>query len=290
MEKCLRVVSILILAVAIVLSCTVMGTRLTDPSTYAHVIDALDQNRAKLLELSAESAAASAAISALPSAVCSSLADQLAQFTTYFLAIFSVIFLEKYLLTIFGFASCYFLIPVGCGALLVNSFFPTRFLRTIGPKLIALGVALLLVIPTGVWVNDQIKAVYNKSIDLAIQSASDVSDNLTDVLSDEAGEETSVIDEAKTMLEELPGSVAGVIGKFKGVINRFIEATAIMIVTNCLVPIAVILLFGWLIKTLFNVQVVLPENPVKPFRHRSKEYFEIESKNISGIESDMHPG
>lgn len=290
MEKWLRVAAILILAVAIVLSCTVMGSRFTDPSTYAHVIDALDQNRVKLLELSAGAAVASAAISVLPSDTCSALADQLAQFTTYFLMIFSVIFLEKYLLTIFGFVSCYFLIPVGCGALLIDSFFPARFLRSIGPKFIALGAALLMVIPTGVWVNDQIKAVYNKSIDLAIQSAADVSDNLTDVLSDDAGEDTSVIDEAKTMLEEIPGSVAGVIGKFKGVLNRFIEAAAIMIVTNCLVPIAVILLFGWLIKTLCNVQIVLPENPVKPFRYRSKECIEIESKNISEIESDTHPG
>ena len=288
MEKWLRVAAILILAVTIVLSCTVMGTRFTDPSTYAHVINALDQNRVQLLKLSAESAGASAVISALPSDMCSSLADQLAQFTTYFLAIFSVIFLEKYLLTIFGFASCYFLIPVGCGALLINFFFPARFLRSIGPKFIALGVALLLVIPTGVWVNDQIKAVYNKSIDLAIQSAADVSDNLTGVLSDEAGEDTSVIDEAKTMLEEIPGSVAGVIGKFKGVLNRFIEAAAIMIVTNCLVPIAVILLFGWLIKTLFTVQIVLPENSAKPFKFHPREHFEIESRNISEIESDSH--
>lgn len=290
MEKWLRVAAILVLAVAIVLSCTVMGTRFTDPSTYAHVIDALDQNRTKLLELSAASAAASAAISVLPSDICSSLADQLAEFTTYFLLILSVIFLEKYLLTIFGFASCYFLIPAGCGALLVNCFFPMRFLRSIGPKLIALGAVLLLVIPTGVWINDQIEAVYNKSIDAAIQSANDVSDNLTDVLSDEAGEDTSVIDEAKMMLEEIPGSVSGVIGKFKGVLNRFIEATAIMIVTNCLVPIAVILLFGWLIKALFNVQIVLPENPAKPFRCRKNEHFEVESKKIPEIESDTHSG
>ena len=70
MEKWLRVAAILILAVTIVLSCTVMGTRFTDPSTYAHVINALDQNRVQLLNLSAESAGASAVISALPSDMC----------------------------------------------------------------------------------------------------------------------------------------------------------------------------------------------------------------------------
>ena len=263
MTKTFRIAWILILAAAIILSCTLMGTKLTDPSSYCHTIEVLDQNRTTVLGLSAASAAASAAVSALPSDVCSPLAEQLSEFTTWFLLILSVVFLEKYLLTIFGFAACYILIPAGCGALLAECFFPSRFLRSVGPKLVAFGMALLLVIPTSVWVCDQINAIYSKSIELTVQSANAASEELTKETP--AGEEsTAVIDEAKSLLGDLSGSVAGIVGQFRAVLNRFIEATAVMIVTNCLIPIFVILFFVWIVKTLFNVQIILPPSPVKP--------------------------
>ena len=263
MTKTFRIAWILILAAAIILSCTLMGTRLTDPSSYSHTIEVLDQNRTTVLGLSAASAAASAAVSALPSDVCSPLAEQLSEFTTWFLLILSVVFLEKYLLTIFGFAACYILIPAGCGALLADCFFPSRILRSVGPKLVAFGMALLLVIPTSVWVCDQINAIYSKSIELTVQSANAASEELTKETP--AGEEsTAVIDEAKSLLGDLSGSVAGIVGQFRAVLNRFIEATAVMIVTNCLIPIFVILFFVWIVKTLFNVQIILPPSPVKP--------------------------
>ena len=263
MTKYVRFAWILVLAAAIILSCTLMGTKLTDPSSYSHTIEVLDQNRTTVLGLSAASAAASAAVSALPSDVCSPLAEQLSEFTTWFLLILSVVFLEKYLLTIFGFAACYILIPAGCGALLADCFFPSRFLRSVGPKLVAFGMALLLVIPTSVWVCDQINAIYSKSIELTVQSANAASEELTKETP--AGEEsTAVIDEAKSLLGDLSGSVAGIVGQFRTILNRFIEATAVMIVTNCLIPIFVILFFAWIVKTLFNVQIILPPSPVKP--------------------------
>ena len=263
MTKYFRIAWILILAAAIILSCTLMGTKLTDPSSYSHTIEVLDQNRTTVLGLSAASAAASAAVSALPSDVCSPLAEQLSEFTTWFLLILSVVFLEKYLLTIFGFAACYILIPAGCGALLADCLFPSRFLRSVGPKLVAFGMALLLVIPTSVWVCDQINAIYSKSIELTVQSANAASEELTKETP--TGEEsTAVIDEAKSLLGDLSGSVAGIVGQFRSVLNRFIEATAVMIVTNCLIPIFVILFFVWIVKTLFNVQIILPPSPVKP--------------------------
>ena len=264
MAKFRRMAVVSILAIAIILSCTLLGTKLTDPASYSHTIAVLDQNRTRVLGLSAASAAASAAVSALPSDICSPLAEQLSEYTTWFLLILSVVFLEKYLLTIFGFAACYILIPAGCGALLIDCFFPRGFLRSIGPKLIAFGAALLLVIPTSVWACDQINSIYSKSIQITVESATAVSENLIGDISDGDEENTTVIDEAKTILGDLSGSVAGVIEQFRNVLNRFVEATAVMIVTTFLIPILVILFFAWIVKTLFNVPIILPAALPKP--------------------------
>ena len=266
MARTLRIAVILTLALTIVLSCTVFAAKLTDPETYEHTIEVLDKNRVTVLGLSAASAAASAAVSALPEDVCTPLAEEISEFTTWFLLILSVIYLEKYLLTIFGAAACYFLLPVGCSALLVNSFYPRTVLKTIGTKLVALGAALLLVIPTSVWVSDQINAIYAKSIEVTVESASAVSDNLIGRIADENNGNTSVIDEAKAFLSDVSGSVAVVVEQFKNVLNRFVEATAVMIVTTCLIPVLVILFFAWIVKTLFGIPIVLPPAPALPKR------------------------
>lgn len=269
MAKNLRIAGAAILALIMILSCTVVGNKLTDPATYSHTIEVLDHNRTTVLGLTAASAAASAAVSALPDDICTPLAQEISEFTTYFMLILSVVYLEKYLLTILAAAACYLLIPVGCGALLINIFFPKGLLQSLGTKLVIFGAAVLLVIPTSVWVSDHINAIYAESIEITVQSASAVSENLIGEVTDENDENTTVIDEAKNLLGELSGSVAGVVEQFKNLLNRFIEATAVMIVTTCLIPILVILFFGWIVKMLFNVQIVLPANLPKPRKPKS---------------------
>lgn len=270
MAKFTRIAIIAVLAISIILSCTFFGNKMSDPETYTNIIETLDKNRTTVLSLSAASAAASAAISALPSDVCTPLANQLSEFTTWFLLILSVVYLEKYLLTILGAAACYLLLPAGFAALLICCFFPRDMLQRLGMKLITLGVAVLLVIPTSVWISDQINAIYSKSIEITVESANAVSENLTKVTSNE-GEETAAIDTAKTILDDISGSIAGVVTQFKNVLNRFIEATAVMIVTTCLIPLLVIAFFLWVIKTLFGVQIVIPQQLPRPFRKRRQQ-------------------
>ena len=60
MAKYLRIAGAILLALTIILSCTVVGNKLTDPATYSHTIEALDKNRTTVLALSAASAVASA--------------------------------------------------------------------------------------------------------------------------------------------------------------------------------------------------------------------------------------
>ena len=264
MAKYLRIAGAILLALTIILSCTVVGNKLTDPATYSHTIEALDKNRTTVLALSAASAVASAAISTLPDDYGTPISEQLSEFTSWFMMILGFIFLEKYLLTILGAVACYILIPLGCSALLVNCFFPKGILQSVGTKFVIFATALLLAIPSGVWVSEQINATYAKSIEITVQSASAVSDNLIGDMAGENPEDSTVIDEAKAILDDVTSSVAKVIEQFKNILNRFIEATAVMIVTTCLIPILVVLFFAWIVKTLFNMPIVVPTQILKP--------------------------
>lgn len=264
MSKYFNITLAVFLAIVIVLSCTVVGNKAADPATYSHTIEVLDKNRSTVLILSAASAAASAAVSALPEDICSSISEELSEFTSWFTMILGFIYLEKYLLTLLGTAACYILIPIGCGLLLINCFFPKGTLQSLGTKLVIFGIVCIFAIPTSIWVSDQIHATYEKSIELTVQSANAVSENLIGDMVNENAESTTIIDEAKAVLDDITNSVAGVIEQFKNVLNRFIEAAAVMIVTTCIIPILVILSFLWVVKTLFNLPIVVPTQMLKP--------------------------
>ena len=287
MIKQLRVAMVIILALTIILSCTVLGSKLTDPATYSHSIEVLDENRTRVLGLAAASAAASAAVSAIPDDICTPIAEEISELSTWFLTILAVIYLEKYLLTIFGAAACYILIPLGCALLLVTCFFRRHALKNIAIRLLLFALILILAIPTSVWVSDRINDIYSQSIDVTIESANAVSDNLFDEISNEQGKNTNVIDEAKSLLGDLSGSVAGVIAQFKTIMNRFIEATAVMIVTTCLIPIFVVLFYLWLLKTIFDISIIVPANFLRPKKRRQSRRDEDEREFENEDEDEL---
>lgn len=264
MGKILRISSIVLLALCIILSCTVVGNKLTDPASYSHTIEVLDYNRETVLKLSTASAVASAAISALPDDLCTPISEQLSELTAWFMLILSFVYLEKYLLTILAMAACYILLPAGCSALLVNMFLPRNAWRTIGWKLIAFGAAMLLVIPSGVWISDRINDIYAQSIEVTVQSAGDISNELVNDISTGNDESTTVIDDSNASLSNTGGSVARVIKQFKNLLNRLIEAAAVTIVTTCLIPIMVVIFFIAVIKALFNVPINVKPQELMP--------------------------
>ena len=46
-----------------------------------------------------------------------------------------------------------------------------------------------------------------------------------------------------------------VVEQLKTVLNRFIEALAVMLVTSCLIPILVLLFFAWLVKLMLGIEL-----------------------------------
>lgn len=253
-----KLIAAVVLSLTIVFSCTFLGKTLTDPATYSHTIEVLDENRSTVLSLSAAAAATSTAISALPDDMGTPIAEKLADFSGYFLIILCAIYLEKYLLTIAAAAACYLLIPIGCALLLIYLFFPVESLRAISPRIIAFGVALLLVIPTSVRVSDSINGLYEESIQMTVSSANTLSEALTEEPDAEAQESRSLFDRARQMVDSVPGSVSAALNQVRNSLSRFTEAIAVMIVTSCLIPIAVLLFFLWVLKILFGVQIKMP--------------------------------
>ena len=152
-----------------------IGKMATDPARYARTIAALDEKKTIVMELTAASTASSAAITLIPGDVATPLADKLADISGYFVIVICALYLEKYLLTILGFAAFKILIPAACvllsAAILQKRQTGKETLIKMAVKIAMFGLAIFLVVPASVKASDMISATYQDSIDNTLEQA-----------------------------------------------------------------------------------------------------------------------
>lgn len=231
----------------------------TDPAFYQKSIAALEEKQETVLELTAASTAASAAITLLPGDTATPIADKLADLSGYFLIVLCAIFLEKYLLTITAAAAFKVLIPGGPAPPLQPRHCSPGLRRTAGAlawKLALFGVAIMLVIPVGIRVSDLIEDTYQASIAATIQEAKEATDTIQSSQNEgSATEQSGISGFFSKVTDSITGAAAGAVEKLRNVLNRFLEALAVMLVTTCLIPILVLLFFVWLVKLILGVEL-----------------------------------
>ncbi|MFR2289635.1 MAG: hypothetical protein ACLS69_07670, partial [Butyricicoccus sp.] len=119
----------------------------SSPETHRTSIEYLNEKQATVMKLTAASTAASAAVSALPGDTGSAIAEKLADLTSDFLIVLCAIMLEKYLLTINGYAVFRFILPAVCVLLIVRQFRSSEILAKLAFKLALFGMAVWLAVP-----------------------------------------------------------------------------------------------------------------------------------------------
>ena len=226
------------------------------PRFHAGTIASLEEKQTTVLELTAASTAASAAITLLPGDAATPIAEKLADLSTGFLAVLCAIYLEKYLLTITGYVMFDFLVPAACLLYLASLFWRQERCRYLARKLLTFGVAIILVIPVSVKISDLIEETYQSSIEATLEAAKETTAEVEERA--EAGEET---DEGfwsglfSQITDGISNAVNGVSEQVGDLVNRFLEALAVLLVTACVIPVLVLLFFVWLVKVTFTVDL-----------------------------------
>ena len=227
-----------LLVLAALLSIFAVGKRASDPAYHQASIDALEEKQETVLELTAASTAASAAIT---------------------LIVLCAIFLEKYLLTITSYVSFTILIPTAC-ALGIAALFSEKLRAALGKlawHLLLFALAIAFAIPAGVKVSSMIEDTYCASIEETIANAEQTTEDIQSATSGEAdeSEKSGLSGLFSKVTEGITGAATAAVEQLKTVLNRFIEALAVMLVTSCLIPILVLLFFAWLVKLMLGIEL-----------------------------------
>lgn len=235
-EKQKKILFALIPIVIALLSFFVIARFTSSTEFNAKTIQSLDDKKTTVMELAAASTAASAAITLIPGDVGTPIA---------------CVFFSGYLL------------------------WRKEILRVVAQKFLLFGLAVYLVIPASVKVADMIETTYASSIESTIETAKQTTDEIesetgeSGQVDDKSSNKKSQSDSDSDSKENAGGFFSGLFNKVQegvstatanveNVLNNFIEALAILLVTSCLIPILVLIFFVWLVKMLLGLNIDIP--------------------------------
>ncbi len=244
------------LLVIALLSYFVIAEKATSPEFHRETIEALEEKRSTVMDLTAASTAVSVAITLIPGDTATPIADKLADLSGYFLLVLSTIYLEKYLVTITGFATFEVLIPAACAVYAAGILLRNQTFKQLAKKLAVFGLLIVLVIPASVKVSNLIEETYEASmeetIDLALEATEDIEE--------QAGAEAEAEEQGffSGLVSKVTETVTLATDKVEQVLNHYLEALAVLLVTSCVIPVLVLVFFVWLTKVVLEVNLGAP--------------------------------
>lgn len=256
-----KIVSVVILFALLLGSRFGIADFASSPESYAKSIAALDEKKMTVMELTAATAVASVAISAVPGDATTPIADQIAEFSSYLLVITGVILLEKFLLTLTGYLTFTWLIPIACVLGIIYTIWGFPYFKKLAIRLTVFGLAICLIIPVSI----KVGTIFEDTFELqtTVEQAEEGSQELQDENADSSAADTDSEDQSQTglggMLAQfgatLTSGVSQAVDKAKATLNHFIDAIAVLVISNCVIPILVMLLFIELAKSVFPTTV-----------------------------------
>lgn len=261
--------TIVCIAIALV-SFFIISKWATSVETYCGVMGTLNSLQKKALELTGTSTALATGAAAIPGDATTPIANKLADVAGYMLIVYVAIIIEKYLLTLTGFVAFKIFLPIGFTLAAIGAFFRTEwksFVYRIAIKCIVLGLLLWCLVPASAWITNWINETYENSINIDSDLVKENKNaNAKDEDKDSDGKSDSNEKDKEgsgfsvgNVLSDFADKVSGVvkdagevasdkIEEFEDALNQLIEAVAVMIVTTCVIPILVMLLFIWILK------------------------------------------
>lgn len=244
-----KVLSIVLLLAIALLSIFVVSNFATSTETYSSTIKSIDDKKATVMGITATAAGASTILAAIPGDTTTPIANQIMEISSYLLIVVSVLVLEKSLLTVMGYLSFNILIPVACGLLGIYIFVKKETLKILAIKFIVFALVIVTIIPFSLKISDLIYEANQTTIQ-------EVTSDIDETATQEDDENKSWLEK---MLDKIKDGVSTAKEKAKQVLNKFIDAIAIFIITYCAIPIIVILLVIWLVKILFGIKIQTPK-------------------------------
>lgn len=231
----------------------------TEPEFNKSAIESLDEKEEIVMRLTLAAAASSTALTLIPGDVAMPVADQIAELTNYFIVILVAILLEKMLISVVGYVSFTYIIPFACFIGILYMYTKKELLLSIAIKMAIFGIVLFLAIPASLQISNLIVESYqdrlNQTLETVEKNKEYIEENNNELSTEDKSWMNKVGDYAAQITSNIENKLSEMVSKGEDTLAAFLNAIAILIVTSCVIPIVVILIFGGIIKILFGFEI-----------------------------------
>ena len=262
MEKLNLKNSLLTILLIIIALISILGIAQLAKSNKFHnnTIHSLDKKKITVTELTAACAGSSMVLAAIPGDATTPIANKIMDLSSYLLVIIGVIFLEKILLTLTGYVTFTFLIPISCVLLGIYIFWKCDILKKLAIKLSVFGIIIFITVPLSVQISNLIENSYQDTLNNA---------KTTEIVAEEQEKDNddSLLSKFKEGISNIGDNVSELVKKGEQALSNFIDAIAILLITSCFIPIIVLIFLIWIIKMIFGINISLPNKKVIAKKH-----------------------
>lgn len=250
-------VKLLSLCLIAALSFFVATAALPESNFVRDSVASLEDSGDTVMKLSAATLSTSLAISALPDDFATPLADSLADMNIYFVAILVVLFLEKVLIRYGIQAAFSILVPLACLAGMLFIATKRDLLKALAVRLCVLALAVAFVVPCSTRVTQVVASDLTAYVNDTIQETEDGAGKLHEAM-EGGGEDRTIFEKLSDLFQTAIDDISDLMLHFQNTIRRCLNSIAILILTNCLMPLLTFFILKWILKELFQIAIPLP--------------------------------
>lgn len=238
-----------------------VADKISDQETFSGTSQELNEHEGKVARLAVASIGVAAALDLVPGEAGNSISDSLVELGEYFVVILAAIYLEKLLLVMGGVIAFKILIPIGCLLIAICLFYNSQILLKISFKLITLGLVLVILVPTSVWISQTFedRILGDDTQKQLNEIAEEYGSSDYDEATAEEEESSGIFDRFTSAVSEgwdkVTAAFSGGVGKAKAYFNSLLKGISVFIVSTCIVPIITFLLLYLVINMLFGVTI-----------------------------------
>ena len=272
-------IKILSLCLIAAISFFVVTAKMPETKFVKEAMESVEDSSETVMTFSAATLATSLAISALPDDFATPLAQSLSDMNIYFIAILAILFLEKILVR-YGIKMAFgILIPLACLAGILSVATKKTFFKGFAARICALGLTVALVVPCSTHITSVVASDLTAYVETTIQETEHGADKLNEAM--EGGDEDKTIfEKLSELFQTAIRDMSDLMLHFQNTIRRCMNSIAILILTNCLMPILTFFVLKWILKETFQVVMPLPLPALKKRRRTDAEPTTAEEESV----------
>lgn len=257
-------IKILVPILAAVFSFFVLASALPESGFIQDSFESVEESSNTVMKFSAATLSTSLAISALPDDFATPLAESLADMNIYFIAILVVLFLEKILLQ-YGIKLAFMLlIPAACAVWLMFVATKKNILKGLAVRLCIFGLAVAFVVPCSTHITNIVASDLTAYVNETIEETENGAGKLNEAMED-SGEDKTIFEKLSDLFHTAVNGISDLMLHFQNTIRRCMNSIAILILTNCLMPLLTPFVLKWILGEVFQIAIPMPSMS----RHRN---------------------